>query len=301
MRLTIMLVVVLAFSACVDDFTDYQPARALDAPTLRVSGTSSRHLTTTVSINPFQNTPVAYVLYGEPVTFEVSVIDAPGKVADVTISSAIEEFATVELNEASVTQLQGSETGTFSFTVIPAADLPDMADRTTNISITVSDGQEGENSRSTTVTLPVTLTTGCFSTGIVPGNYQVSEASGNIDAGAGYTIDDLVDVSGEFPTVTITQDRPGLYTLNEVTAGIWPLFYPGRANPVVKFDLCGNAISGHAEATTAGGGTVNERVFTLNGTLNEDGSITINWSYVRTAGTPANPAQGSYTLTRIAL
>ena len=84
---------------------------------------------------------------------------------------------------------------------------------------------------------------------------------------------------------------------NEITGGVWPAFYSGRANPALQVDLCGTTISGREGAVTAGAGSATARIFTIAGTQNGDGTITINWSYARVTGvTPANPAKGTYTL-----
>ncbi len=138
------------------------------------------------------------------------------------------------------------------------------------------------------------------SSSIAEGNYLVTAASGNLDGGDPYELPDLVAFGGKNIIVAISQDRPGVYTMNEVTAGIWPLFYSGRANPELKVDVCGNTITGREGYSTAGAGTVAARTFTLNGTVNDDSTIDMSWSYVRDDGTtPVDPAQGSYTLTLI--
>lgn len=293
-------------AACVDDYTDYNPPHALDAPTLRVSASGSSQALVSVAANKYQSTYEAYVGLGTPTEFTVSVIDAPGKVGSVSVEPSVPEFGTVTIDEASVTALKGKEQGEFRFVYTPNPDLEEGDDRPLNLVVTVSDSQlneEGESSaQTTTLTIPTVIGTPCFSSTITPGNYIVTEASGNLDGGDTYALPDLVATAESNIVVSIEQDRPGVYTFDEVTAGIWPLFYSGRANPELQVDVCGNTITGREGHSTAGAGTAAARTFTLNGTVNEDGTIDMTWSYQRDDGaTPANPAQGSYTLTRIKL
>jgi hypothetical protein len=303
----ILAIVGFVFTGCVDDYTDSNPPAQKDAPALRISASGDANVAVqSLPLNKY----TAYVNYGEPVEFTVTVVNAPGKIGAIDVSSSIEEFGTVAIDEASVAALQGKTSGDFKFTFTPSADLPDQKDRALNIEVSVSDTQldkDGESSpKTTTLTVPVTLVNGpCLSEGIVAGTYVVSDASGNLDGGETYDQSVLVDNSegvfaADMVTVVITKVRPGVYSLSEVTGGIWPIFYSGRAKPTLKVDLCGNTITGRTGAVTAGAGTASARTFTLNGTLNDDGTINMTWSYVRDDGaTPASPAMGSYKLTRI--
>jgi len=289
-------------AACVDDYQDYNPPHALDAPTLRVSTSGNNQTLLRVPTNPYQSTYHAYVGLASPVEFTVSVIDAPGKIGAISVDSSVPDFGSVTLDQGSADALKGKETGDFRFTYTPNPDLDPGDDRPLSIVVTVSDSQAGENAQTTTLTIPMVIGSPCFSSTITEGNYIVTAASGNLDGGDTYELPDLVAFGGSNIVVKITQDRPGVYTIDEVTAGIWPLFYSGRANPALKVDVCGNTITGREGYSTAGAGTVAARTFTLNGTVNEDNTIDMSWSYVRDDGTtPANPAQGTYTLTLIKL
>jgi hypothetical protein len=137
--------------------------------------------------------------------------------------------------------------------------------------------------------------------------YVVTAASGNLDGGGAYTLEDLEADFGEAIHVEITEDSPGRFTMDEVTGGVWPTYYSGRANPALGIELCGTTIGGIEGEVTAGAGTANARTFTIDGTDNGDGTITITWSYKRNDQTqdgepdttPANPAMGTYTLTEV--
>jgi hypothetical protein len=292
-------------TACVDDYTDANPPIKLDAPTLRINASGSNQKLTTVPANAYQNTYLAYVQYGGPVEYTVSVIDAPGLVGGVTVTPSVPDFGTVTIDDASVAALIGKEKGDFKFTFTPNAALPDVSDRTLNLVVDVSDSQlnpDGEAGPKTTrLTMPTNLVK-CLGEQLEEGLYVVTEASGNLDGGAAYTLDDLeTDGAVDEILVEVSMDRAGLYTIDEVTGGVWPVYYAGRANPALKVDLCGTTISGHEGDLTAGELPGPLRTFTVDGTLNGDGTVDITWSYERTDGvaTPVDPAKGSYTIAKI--
>jgi len=300
--ITILAILLLQVS-CVDDYTDANPPTKLDAPTLRVSASGANQKIITIPQNQYQNNYLAYLLYDGPVDFTVSVIDAPGKVASVSAEPSVPDFGFVVIDDASAAALKGKEVGDFMFTFTPNDALADVSDRSLNLVITVTDSQsdpDGEGGAKTTVfTLPVSLVK-CFSEELEEGIYRVTAASGTLDGGAAFTLDDLkADGGVDEILVEVTQDRPGLYTIDEVTGGCWPVYYSGRANPALQVDLCGTSIEGHEGAVTAGSDPSPQRLFTINGTLNPDGTVDIVWSYERVdAATPADPANGSYTLER---
>lgn len=291
--------------SCVDDYTDANPPAKLDAPTLRLSASGSNQKLETVPVNAYQNTYVAYLTYEGTAEYTVSVIDAPGKVGAVSVVSSAPENGTLTIDNASVAGLLGQEQGSFKFTFTPSTSLPDFADRPLNLVITVTDSQvsqDGEAApKTTTLTLPTNLVK-CFNEELEEGRYVVTEASGNLDGGAPFTLDDLkVDGEVDEILVDVAMDRPGLYTVDEVTGGVWPVYYDGRANPALKVDLCGTTISGHEGDLSAGELPGPVRTFTIDGTVNGDGTVDITWSYERSDGvaTPANPAKGTYTITKL--
>jgi hypothetical protein len=301
---TLFMGLLIISAACVDDYTDANPPARLDAPTIRLS-TPSNGSNTLVNnpLNAFQSEPEVFMTYTAPLVFTVSVIDAPGKIGEVSVTSSIPEYGTLTVDEASVASLQNQESGSFNFTFTPSPDFEDDSDRSLNIEVNVSDQQldeDGESApKTTTLVIPVNMAT-CVSDAIAPGYYMVTEMTANLDGGTAITLADLEGALGERVVVEIDMERPGLYTVNEVTGGVWPVAYPGRASPVLQVDVCGNAIQGREGAVTAGAGTAAARTFTLAGTANENGTINMTWSYVRNDGaTPLNPAKGTYTLSRI--
>ena len=301
----LITLLLLGVMSCVDDYTDANPPGQLDAPTLRISATGSNQKIETVPANAYQNTYVAYQTYDGPVEYTVSVIDAPGKVGAVSVVSSAPENGTLTVDDASVAGLIGQEKGSFKFTFTPNPALPDFSDRPLNLVITVTDSQvtqDGEAApKTTTLTLPTNLVK-CLDEQLESGLYVVTEANANLDGGAAITLDDIkADGGVDDIFVEVSMDRPGLYTIDEVTGGVWPVYYPGRVNPALKVDLCGTTISGHEGDLTAGELPGPLRTFTIDGTLNGDGTVNITWSYERTDGvaTPANPAKGTYKIAKV--
>ena len=301
----IILLLFLSITSCVDDYNDANPPAKLDAPTLRISASGSNQKIETVPVNQYQFTYLGYQTYDGSVEYTVSVIDAPGKVGAVSVVGSVPDFGTVTLDDASVAALIGQEVGSFKFTFTPNPSLPDESDRTLNLVVEVSDSQlsqDGESApKTTTLTLPTNLVK-CIDENLEEGLYIVTEASGNLDGNLPYTLDDLKTDGGvDEILVEISMDRPGLYTIDEVTGGVWPVYYSGRANPALKVDFCGTTLSGHEGELTAGAVPGPLRTFTVDGIVNGDGSIDIVWSYERTDGvpTPADPAKGTYTITKL--
>jgi hypothetical protein len=300
----LITLLLLGVMSCVDDYTDANPQGQLDAPTLRISAAGSNQKIETVPANPYQNTYVAYQTYDGPVEYTVSVIDAPGRVGAVSVVSSAPENGSLTVDDASVAALIGQEKGSFKFTFTPNAALPDFSDRPLNLVITVTDSQvtqDGEAApKTTTLTLPTNLVK-CINEQLEEGLYVVTEASGNLDGGVAITLDDIkADGGVDEVLVEVSMDRPGLYTIDEVSGGVWPVYYPGRANPALKVDLCGTTLSGHEGDLTAGELPGPLRTFTIDGTINSDGTVDITWSYERTDGvaTPVDPAKGTYTIAK---
>lgn len=291
-------------TGCVADYTDANPPGKLDAPTLRLSAVGNNQKIVRVPVNAYQNNYVAYAQYGGSVEFTVSVIDAPGKVSTVSVVPSVPDFGSVTLDNATVTSIAGQERGDFKFTFTPNPALVGQTDRSLNLDITVSDSQldpTGEAGSKNTILTVATNLVACLGEELEEGTYVVTAASGNRDGGIPYTLDDL-KLDGELDQilVTVSQDRPGLYTIDEVSGGVWPVYYTGRAVPELKVDLCGSTIQGHEGDVTAGSGAGPLRKFTIDGTLNSDGTVNIIWSYERTdAASPANPAKGIYSLSKL--
>jgi len=304
-RLLQIITLALLGGACtLPDVKKFNPPSLLDGPAYNITPTGDNQGMANGKVGYNGNAiGISYLAYGSSTDFVIDVVDAPGKVSDVTSSISVPDYATVTVDATSLATLKGQTTGTTKVTVVTEAD-PDGKglDRSCNLVFNVSDSQKDTeangNPKTATTTWPTVLVK-CAYGDLEAGTYQVTAAAGNLDGGTAYDLTTIEADNGGHIYVVVTRTRPGLYVLNEVTGGIWPIYYSTRANPALSVDVCPSVISGRLGAVTTGAGTTSTRVFTLNGTVNSTTSISMTWSYTRTQGTPASPAQGTYTLTKI--
>jgi hypothetical protein len=336
----LLLAVSVVIAGCVDDYTDSNPPGQIDGPFITLSAIDEN---IDLAVSQPLNKYTAYVKYGSPVEITVNVINAPGKIGSVSVRSSIEEFGTVALDEASFNAIKGQTSGSFKFIFKPSTILVGTSDRLLNVEVALTDQQldyKGEESPlTTTITVPITLVSGpCVSSQIAAGQYKVTSATGVLDDGDAYDETDLSAnsdgiFSGKNVIVTITRNRPGVYTFSEISGGVVPVFY-GWTSPNVRVNLCDNQFTGRTGYLTFGtlldddeNGIIDDylpdndgdgeytegvdgdgipdndgvRVYTVDGTVNSDGTITVNWSYVTDDPFLVDPtpaAHGTYTLTK---
>src|SRR5687768_11963544 len=101
-KIYLMLMVSALAVACVDDYTDANPAPRKDAPVIRVNSSTANQVVIQQPVNAFQNDYEGYVEYGQPVEYTVTVVKAPGGVGNITVSASVPDFGSVALDEASV-------------------------------------------------------------------------------------------------------------------------------------------------------------------------------------------------------
>ena len=149
------------------------------------------------------------------------------------------------------------------------------------------------------MTVP-TILVACVSEAVAEGVYVVTAASGNLDGGDPYTLDDIkTDGEVDEVTVELSTERPGLITIDDATAGVWPVYYSGLVTPEIQLDACGQTLKGHEGATAVGEDPDPVSDFTVDALVNADGTITVTWSYARVNGaTPDTPAKGTYTISK---
>lgn len=300
-RLFAILLVMALFGSCVDDYTDYNPTGRVDAPWLRINSASNNQVLVVTPADRFTNELDSYALFGETIEYTVSVVDAPGKFSGVTVTPSIPEFGTATIDEASVAALVGKESGDFKFSFKSNPALVGEIDRSFELIVDVSDSQlddKGQLSpKVTRITLPVVIQS-CIASGIA-GRYRVTAASGTTDGNEAYTLADLKGEAGGDVFVTITEDKPGRFSVNELTGGAYLYFYGLRAR--LKANFCGTAIKNYVGASTLPeSDDYPATTFTVTGTLNANGTIDMAWSYAWDDGeTPEDPGHGTYTLTPV--
>ncbi len=302
----------LTMGACtLPDVKKANPPVLLDAAAFNVTPTGDNQAVANGKLGYDGKTiGTSYLVYGTSTDFAIDVTDAPGKVSDVTVSISVPDYITtanspaVPVDASTLAALKGKTTGSTKATVSIMAD-PDGVDRSCNLVFNVADSQKdveaGGAPKTASLTWPTVLVK-CIGTGIATGKYRVTAASGIGDGTDGsYTLADLEADYGGPVVITITSTRPGLYTLSEASGGFMYDWYLST-RPALSVDLCNTTVSGHTGAVTSSGKPVvtGSYIFTLNGTLNSDGTISMTWSYVRAAGgTPSPAANGTYTLTKI--
>lgn len=309
-KLLHLVTLALLGSACtLPDVKTLNPPHLLDGPAFNITPSGSGQATANGAKGYNGNTlGITYLTFGSTTDFAVDVVDCPGKVSDLSASLSSFYAQSVTVDAASLASLKGQATGSSKVTVVAAND-PDGTggEWPSNLAISVTDSQKDPEASGSPITAtvqwPIALVK-CLSTGITTGTYQVTAASGVLDSGSpyfgtAYTLADIESDNGGPVYVTITAPRPGRYTFDEVTGGIWPIYFSGRARPTLGVNLCDQTVSDNGTFNIAGSGSTARR-FTLSGTLNNDGTITMTWSYIRIAGgTPTSPANGTYTLTKI--
>src|SRR6185295_3480041 len=88
---------------------------------------------------------VTTILFGQTTEFDIAVVDAPGKIADITSSVSVPDYATSATDNSSLAALVGQETGPAKVILQPMATPTDKKDRTFNFVINVTDSQVDKN------------------------------------------------------------------------------------------------------------------------------------------------------------
>ena len=101
------------------------------------------------------------------------------------------------------------------------------------------------------------------------GDYS-STMSGNLGDGSGGSSGTYADL-GTTVTLTADEESPGVYNIDDMSFGIYPDSYSIDAPPGRIQDICDN-LTGLGDTDEFGD------PFTITGTVNDDGTITISWS-----------------------
>jgi hypothetical protein len=256
-----VLAAALIVTSCVDDYQDANPPLAKDGPFFKLS--AGGDVLETEEDGNFLGANSNLVLTLSVISCE-GLIDSVGVVVSDT-------FGIATVDQASLNAVRGQKSGEIQ--VIFAS--PDEVDEEVDITldVTLYDGQEElewnggvvEYRKSSTESYDVTLVA-CTSTGLA-GTYTTL-ASGFFGEGGGVQGDAYTDLASE---ITITEIRPGQYRINDMSFGLYPVGY-GDVSPVGDVNLCGNEISDRGGTDRYGD------PFTINGTLNADGTLSIQWN-----------------------
>lgn len=258
----IVAIVMSLMPSCVDDYQDANPPRALDGPYFTLSAAGD------VVVTPNDGN---FIGAAQTIDFTLHVIDCPGGIDSVGVTVDEDGTGTGAVDQASLSAVMGESQGQvlvhFTTTDVVTEEI-DLV-----ISITLYDGQQPidwhgstvDYRKSSAVPYDVTLIS-CSSTGLA-GTYS-SLANGFFGDGAGGPDAPYNDLQAD---INITEVRPGLYEIDDMSFGLYPLLYGD--NPVPgQVDLCGSDITDRGDTDHYGD------PFTIVGTLNGDGTVNLSWS-----------------------
>jgi hypothetical protein len=259
--LILATVILVLLGSCVDNYQDANPPRPKDGPYFILS--ASGDVLETLENGNFIGT-------NQTIVFTLHVISCQGGIDSIGITVNEEDLGTAVVDEASLTAAKGKIQGEITVNYTTISQVQEETDL--EISITLYDGQPEihwngrkiEYRKSATESYEVTLVV-CTSTGLA-GEYN-SIADGYFGDGSGGPDAAYSDLQAE---ITITEIRPGLYLIDDMSFGLYPQLYGDQAVPG-RVDLCGNDISDKGDTDHYGD------PFTISGTLNVDGTVNLTW------------------------
>jgi hypothetical protein len=283
----IILMIVATFVSCeVDDYSDANPKPLKDGPEIHVANPA----TLVVSSTRSDGSVITYVTKGQDANFEVNVVDSPGLIDSV---SAFLSDTVGLVNVTGFDALKGSETGTFNMVYTPEPDGPGtFDDNIVNLSVTVTDAQDPAKTTQPTVRRVKAIA--CVPTIDLSGFWQATSSGtsakawtdGSVAIGGNFTgLNKIVRLSirttGGNATVgtNVTTENAGVLFIDDASFGLWAK--QAFATPAVgRFTFCGNTLTGYSALNAAGTAfaVAPQGTPVYTGTINNDGSITINWS-----------------------
>lgn len=240
--------------SCVDEYTDANPPRLLDAPAVSVISASE----TTLLSN--QTTEITVV-----------VSDAPGGIDSVSAMATDELGTSYGTFTSNASELKGQTKGTINLTYT----APEGYGGELEVSVFVFDGQlnhKGEAVNKSSSEQNLTLTILCEAAADYSGTYTAL-ANGHFGGGEDETFSDLES------TVIISKEDVGKFTVDDMSFGLYPILYEDTPPPGT-LNICGTMISDNGDTDQY------DDPFTINGMVNEDGTISLSWS--NTYGDGAN-------------
>jgi hypothetical protein len=190
---------------------------------------------------------------GSTITLRGNVVDAPGVIDSISVVSLNQlnlPFGDINITESSIGQMNGNIEIQITFPENEAANV--------NISVAVFDGQNPRKSDAKSVSVTV------FCPSDLAGDYSSVSSGVFGNGGPAY--------NGIESTVTLTAVDGTSYNVDDMSFGLYPVGYVDDAPPGILDDNC-NTIVGDP-------GNLDQYSdpFTINGTVNADGTINISWS-----------------------
>lgn len=253
--LNIILVLLMISSCKVDDYQDANPPHPKDGPAGFLSVGGDAIVDTETDGNTY-----TYVPINGTATFEIDVVDAPGKID--SVSAVLSE----ELGEVAIDlSAQGEVTGLITVTYTAGSVFSTGASTAGNedIAIELFDAQTPRKSAGFEPARIKTINATCFSSRPLVGFYDTVSSGFDAETGTNYTnLEGVV----EFRINAGGVNHPGFYRLTDGSFGLYP--EQGFAANLINVTVCGNEIVNANE----------EFANNFSGTLNTDGTISITWS-----------------------
>ncbi|MQY79887.1 MAG: hypothetical protein GH151_11945 [Bacteroidetes bacterium] len=260
-NLILTTVILALLGSCVDDYQDANPPRPKDGPYFTLSA-GGDVLETPENGN--------FIGADQTIVFTLQVINCQGGIDSVGVTVNEEDLGTAEVNQASLNAVKSQNQGEITVSYTTVSQVLEETDL--EIDVTLYDGQQEidwfgrtiDYRKSATESYEVTLVV-CTSTGLA-GEYN-SVANGYFGDGSGGPDAAYFDLQAE---ITITEIRPGLYLIDDMTFGLYPQLYGDQTVPG-RVELCGDEISDKGDTDHYGD------PFTISGTLNGDGTVNLTW------------------------
>ncbi len=260
------------FTSCVDDFEDARPPVPIDGPWGYV-GVSAE----AIEASDDRGGLFYWTSAGETLVFTIDIVDAPGTIAGISASlSNIVQPEDIGTVSTSVGSAVGQTSGTLTVEYVVPAEFGDDPETpeiefgyNEIITVVVTDGQEEPKSR--TFTLDIWALDVCYSDRVLNGSYT-ARVTGTDNMGVetfvrSENINIFID-SGNPAT-----NFPGRYEVDDINFGF--LDGLGFGDPVLGvLFVCESDIVGQELVTTP--------EVLVDGVVNEDGTIDLNWTSVRT-------------------
>ncbi|MBX2958082.1 MAG: hypothetical protein KF846_18100 [Cyclobacteriaceae bacterium] len=288
-RIIIPLLLLVIVAACVDDYTDANPAPLKDGPEIYVYPPTTGVILSTRN-NPttgvYEATPIAYVTKGQNASFRTDVVDAPGLIDSVSTYLS-DTVGTVAASGFDV--LKGQETGTFSVVYTPRPDDPTSTfdDRIVNMSVTVTDKQNKTTQPRTTrvkaIACVPSIDVAVFWRATASGVSGDDFADGSVLAGGNFTnlkslVRFQIRTSGGNATVGLNADVENASVVHITDSSFGLYGAQGYAPINGRLTICGNQVTGYTGLNAAGTAFSSQGAHTITGTINANGTMTLNVS-----------------------
>lgn len=243
----LVLALITMTVGCVDEYYEANPPRLLDAPFIHSVTVSEDTITDNTSTQITAN-----------------IVDAPGVIDSIAVSAVDElnqPFGTVEIIEDPSGQTSGN--------LVLRYTAPDDRGALVTICLEVFDKQRnhlGELSRKGSGQKCEDVFVFCPSD--LGGTYNTI-ASGDFGDGEGGSAGTYSDLES---TVTFTDLGAGIYDVDDITFGLYPVGYGDDAPSGIVIDNCSTLV-GDPDNTDQ----YNDPI-TINGQVNADGTLTLTWS-----------------------